>query len=440
MDKIQYLKEALRQEKWKWRAWILELIMVTKLPKLNELSAMTDPDDALLRLFTDDEATGYFTFLPESQEPVRLTSDGIGKPLFHWLEGVDLETGDLPNVVEPVRASVGNIIYNAMVLSYSFGNKIPFVTGRVNAKAIEKHISLNLRQDSEGDEPSPDHFYVHELLRYMDATSALAGLAMACVPTGTEKSMVVDPAILKRRDELFAQYGDQLRDPAILSKVEAELVAMDKASFAGDAAEGFYISGKSWDVSRKKAFISYGNEGGLGGEPRLIKNSLKEGMNVEDIPAHADSIRAASYSRGAETALGGELVKYLYRIFQNTSIVTDDCGTTVGMPIYVTEANVESLPGRFLLSGQPIGGKNIKGPTNAWTMLGKNIAIRSPLYCKAKAPSFCMKCMGQQYAGTPNALHIAAADVGSILMNCFMKAMHGKANKTARIEKDNCFE
>lgn len=440
MDKIQYLKESLVAERWRFRAWVLELLMVTRLKKLSDANALTDPDDLEYRLFTDDEGSGYFTFDGESREPIRLTSDGVGKPLFNWRERFELQPGDLQNVTVPTVTTVGNIVYNAMVLCYSFGGKIPFITGRVKPGKVENHISANLVPGEEGGENLPDKFYVYELLRYMDSTSALAGLAMAVVPTGSEKTMVVDPAVLKRRDELFAQYGDQLRDPAILSKVEAELVAMDKASFAGDPSEGFFIKAKAWDVSRKKAFISYGNEGGLGGEPRLIKNSLAEGMKVEDIPAYSDAIRAASYSRGAETALGGELVKYLYRIFQNTSIVTDDCETDVGMRIHVTTFNMDALPGRYLMSGSVIQGPNVKGLYNVKGMVGKDIVIRSPLYCKAKAPSFCAKCMGTQYTNTPNALHIAAADVASIMMNCFMKAMHGKANKTARIDKESCFE
>ena len=45
----------------------------------------------------------------------------------------------------------------------------------------------------------------------------------------SERSLITDPAIAKRKAELLKQYQDHLKDPLILAKIEKELIDMDKA-------------------------------------------------------------------------------------------------------------------------------------------------------------------------------------------------------------------
>ena len=112
---------------------------------------------------------------------------------------------------------------------------------------------------------------------------------------------------------------------------------MDKASIKGTVSEDFFMTEKSYANTRKKMHIIYGLDDGLGGgKPAFIPTALSQGLSAENIPAAADSTRAASYSRGFLTAQGGELVNYLYRIFMNSKIAEDDCGTKKGVSILLT--------------------------------------------------------------------------------------------------------
>lgn len=73
-----------------------------------------------------------------------------------------------------------------------------------------------------------------------------------------------------------------------------------------------------------------------------------------------------------------------------------------------------------------------KGETNGYTeadlkqLVGKEIVLRSPLYCKTKAPSFCAKCVGDSFAANPTGLHTSISDVGivsfmSLCLRCTVK-------------------
>lgn len=227
---------------------------------------------------------------------------------------------------------------------------------------------------------------------------------------------------------------DQLRDPAEIAKLEAELVAMDKASFKGDPAEKFYLKNKDYEINRKRMFIMFGVESGFAESAEgvnLIVPSLKEGWDITKMSGMVNSLRSGSYNRGHQTALGGESVKYFYRIFQNTVVAEDYCGTKSGMEWVITEKNVKYFIGRYYIDSknqvQPIPATQ---ESFSKDIIGKKLLVTSPMMCKTKAPSFCAKCVGDVLATTPTGLHVATSDVGSTFMGSFMAKMHGTALKT----------
>ena len=202
---------------------------------------------------------------------------------------------------------------------------------------------------------------------------------------------------------------------------------MDVEYLKGDPAMDFYIKGSTISIKRSKMMIMYGLEGGLSTTPTLVPRSLNEGWDLEHMPAIADSVRAASYNRGNQTALGGESVKYFYRIFQNTRIEMEDCGSTLGWTWNVSQKNKHKFVGQYMNS--PNGIVRIS-EENVDSLVGKIINVRTPMLCKVGGASFCARCVGDSLAMTPNGLHIAASGVGSTFMLDFMKAMHGKELST----------
>jgi hypothetical protein len=430
MDKREYFLHALRAEASLYKSWVLSTFTV--LHHSAHAKLLDDPHPYHLTRSKQDDKTVYFKD-PNSDEWGVIEGASWDKAIFEMREPLHLEPGDLPNVKEAVDTTYGNALFNAMVLVYAFGDKVAFKTGRIKGNDLIKEITAKLKDtpDDPNAERDPTCFYVDELLKHNNAVTALSGYAGVLCPAATEKTMSVNPEILKERDKLLKEYKDQLHDPAIIAMIEKKLVDMDKAWFEGDAGKDFYIKDKTYAVSRKRCFLMFGMETGFdtGKAPKLITSSLRDGWDLDSLPDMVETARAGSYNRGHETALGGESVKYFYRIFQNTRVLEDDCGTTKGVVWKVTAENYKRFTGIHPLKAgsksEGFTGEKLKG------MIGETIVVRSPLYCKTKAPSFCAKCVGDLFASNPTGLHIAVSDVGSRFLYVFMLAMHGKALRTA---------
>lgn len=456
MDKRSFFIEAMQAGAYKYKEWIISAFSVitkndddaTELdPKqtsysIAKKSTIKDYPYKILRL---KDKKGYCFLDPvQAGEIIEIEGTDKTKPLFNLKERIVLKPGDLENVRTEVDTLYGNALVNAIIFIYPFGDKIPFMTGRLTPDQLDKYIAARLTDTpKEGEDRSADKLYVDEYLKYAQAVSSLAGLALLGVPAGSPKLLTVDPKIRKRRDELFVEHKDQLHDPAIVAKIEGELVAMDKESFKGDLSEGFLIKNKNYDVSRKRAKIMHGVETGFGDSSKgvnPIRTSLSEKWDIKHLPAMVNSLRAGSYNRGNQTALGGESVKFFYRVFQNTRVLEQDCGVKGGMLWDITENNYKTFVGLHRAYGENV--RQTAETTENLTAvplteeflkskIGSKLLIRTPMLCKTKAPSFCAHCVGSQIAASPTGVHIAMSDVGSIFMLCFMKAMHGKALKTA---------
>lgn len=78
---------------------------------------------------------------------------------------------------------------------------------------------------------------------------------------------------------------------------------------------------------------------------------MAEGWKAENLPELASSLREGSYDRGASTALGGEAVKFILRVMQNTVVSEDDCQSKNGMPVKITKPTQDQFVGNYLLDG-----------------------------------------------------------------------------------------
>lgn len=429
MDKRQYFIEAIQAEAFIYKEWAISIFTVVHPESAKtefefDYQIVIDPEKPNERYFRDPNNAEGLTQIEGVYDNV---------PLFLIKEKITLKPNELKNVKAITETIYGNCLINAVLLIWPFGDKFDFITGSVNAGDIDKMIAKRLVDDpEEGQTLKPTDVTVTELLKYNEAVAGIAGLAAINIPAASAKSITVDPLIIKRRDELLAQAGDTVNDPAVLAVIEAELIAMDKASFKDDPAAGFLnVSSKSFNISRKKMYIMHGIENGLAGatKPTFIKNSLKEGWDLSKLPAMADATRAASFDRGNQTALGGESVKFFYRVFQNTKVAEQDCKAKRGLKSTLRKEDQKQFIGMYYIE-QGIS-KEITEEIIS-QLIGKTLEIRTPMLCKTPKPSFCAVCVGKSLALSPNGLHIAASDVGSIFMLTFMKSMHGRVLSTAR--------
>lgn len=436
MLKNQYFVEAIQAAKYKELGWLLNLLAVTVRPKLEDVKPENVSD---YQLVDGPKNTLYFLD-PVSKEFQPIDNSKADEPLFYRKDIVKIPGGtiNIPLDVHELTTTVGNVILNAITLFYPLGTKIPFMNGgntindidKIDPGKLEKEVA-KLVVDDATYQKNPNKFIsVKELIGWIDAVTWCGELSSIANPSISEKSVRVDPSVLKRRDELYEQYKDQLGNPAVQAKIEAELVKLDKESLKDDPSFDFYYKSKHWENSRKKKLMTIGLLGSIYGEPKFIKEPLIAGVDAELIPDYSNSIRHASYSRGHLTALGGELVKYIFRVTQNIKITEKDCKSSFGLADTIFNGYEKMYYGRYYMVAN--GYVEIT-PDNIAPLIGKQILLRSPAYCKTPNGNFCEICMGKDLSKTPNAIHTAATNPGSVMMNASMKAMHGKALKTTRL-------
>lgn len=426
MHKRDYFIKAMNAGCYRHKAWVIEAFAAVKgLEGHNK-----DYPYALTRNVLD----GSYSFVdPETHKEVTLEGTFMENGPFNLMEEIVLGAGDLPNVKQNTITCYGNVIVNMTALVWAFGDKVPFQTGRLTPGGIEKLIEARLRDTpAKGAPRDPKFLYVDEFKKYNEGMRHLEGYTQICVPSATEKTMTVSPEVLKRRDELFKQHAHELEDPLVQAKIDKELIAMDKAYMAGDPGERFYIKAKSFDIVRKKLFLYQGQENGFGKTGKVIKASLSEGWDAENLPEMANSLRNGSYSRGFLTALGGVEAKGNYRIFQNTVVSEPDCGTKLGLRMHLTKDM-----SRHFLSCSIIekDGKSVElTEENIGHYVGKDVVMRTVAYCKTADQNICATCVGKKIASTPNAISTYASDLGSLFVDLMLKAMHGIALKTSTFD------
>lgn len=436
MNKSDFFLHAMHAQMFKKKHWNISAFSI-----FEEEPEDWKKDPYPYRVVVKDNGKYFFVDPNDTTNLIAITDATPKQPLFSFREKINLvpSKGDIdmvgvPNLKKPITSTYGNAMFNFMVLIYAFGPHYEYVEGAVNPSKLENAIVARLQDTPpEGAERDPNMFYVDQLLRYMEAMGALVGLTQLCVPAASVKTITVNKDILKRRDELLLEYKEQLTDPAVVAKIEKELTDMYAESLKGDPAEGF-VNKKNITVSLKKALIMHGAERGFGdsgGEVDTITTSLSEGWNIEKLPSYANNLRSGTFSRGAETELGGEAVKFFNRVFQNTRVAEDDCGVKNGMKWSINQFNYLQFVGLYqILSGGKI---ELLTEDTLKKSVGKVIEIRTPMLCKTVAPSYCATCMGKIYGSNPTGLGSAAASVGSKFMLAFMGAMHGKALTTSKL-------
>lgn len=349
-----------------------------------------------------------------------------GAALYHPKESIKIKAGTIRNVKKDTDTTYGRLLVNDLLLTQNIGEKIDFTDGNWIKDGILKNIMSRVAKDDSIDAKQAHNF--------VDALQFIASLTQFCVPSASEKSLSTDPKIAKRKLELLEKYKDKLNDPAVISAIEQELVAMDRDWLKGDISEGFYKSGKDFNVSRKRMFIMHGGEKSFIDDNKIevTKFSLADGWDLKELPKVVNSLRDGAYGRGTATAMGGERVKKFQQTFQNSRISLEDCGTNKGADFIINEYNKSFFIGRTLMN------KKILTEDIINNYIGKTVTIRSPLFCKAAKTDYCEICSGMKMSDNPNVINTLTASIGSVFMSLEMKATHGKELLTANYDPVNC--
>lgn len=369
---------------------------------------------------------GKVMFLNESIEPHPLNGWKEDEPLFDANEHVSFKKGELPNLDRDVDTTYGIALVNLIMLVYPFKDKIPYMNGTIDYKPLEGLVIDMLEEGK---------INTDELQDWLKACLWGTGIMPLFVVPATERSLSGSPEAKALRNKLLKEREGRLSDPTALAEIDTQMAALDREYMKGDKTEVFYKAGKAFDIQRKRMYGIFGGETDLTDPSKmnLVSNSLEEEWDIEQMPAMVNALRMGSFYRGQETALGGTNFKDLVRMFQNTIVTDNDCGSKVGKPTLITKYNQKRMVGRTIIGGKKITTDSVKG------LIGKKLILRSAQGCHEKGSNFCKVCVGDAVAANPNSIGMLAANLGASLMLVMMGAVHGRALKLVEIELDEIF-
>jgi hypothetical protein len=264
------------------------------------------------------------------------------------------------------------------------------------------------------------------------------GITYFISPTMDYDMNVPIPEVIKRKEELFEQYKKEIKEgnPNIVGKIESELLELSRKLIKEKGNEGydfFESNAFSFENNYKKTSIMGGvMENPYTGKLDVLKSNYMEGISKEEFPLFANSTIAGGYARGVETQKAGYETKKINNAVQVVTLddKNTDCGTTQYLKTTITEEMKSMFLYRYILVG---GKEKMLDESNIDTFIGKEVEMRSPLYCKSE--QICNKCAGELYykIGIKNAGLLASTMSGS-LMNLALKKTH---DQTIRFNKIN---
>src|SRR5574344_520722 len=387
-------------------------------------------DSDIADITLTDPSSDYYTYgiVSVSETVLELVklNDDANQAAFSMIDEFYIEDGMIANYTEskPLLTDVGKFLCNFLLFADPFGDKIPyfnemFVPEKVDAKVSALIISGKAGRAEYNKYINTGYWFGE------DGSISTQGLS--------EKALGTDPKILQRKKELLEQYKDNLHDPLVLSKIEKELIDMDKAYLKGDESEPFFMAqgGKAFKEHRKKMFILFGMSPDFAKDSNKINftpSSLEDGYKIDELPNVANEIRRGSYGRGIKTAEGGAESKFILRVFQDTKITEPDCHTKRGMPVTITETNCKQYIGRYLTDGACLSADNIK------SYVGKTVKMRSPMSCSTK-DGFCYKCCGKIFEDLQmDTIGMQTLTIAEGMIGTAMKSMHQSSLSTVDIK------
>ena len=374
----------------------------------------------------DENGKGYICDLTATVDQFKsgkvnlcILSDVIDVRLMSEIDTVDLNPGDIVNVKEKMTTTVGRIVVNQLCFVDPFGDVFPFQNKTLNLEDdILKTINNALIKKK---------IDVASFRKSMDGVFYLGHFTELCTPCLNEHALTTDPKIKQRKAELIKQYEGQLNDPITIAKIEDELIAMDKEYMKGDNSLRFYtpLGGATFNLWRKKLYLTVGGIEAFSKDSSkydFLRNSLEEGVRIEDLSIYGNESRKGSYQRGHETQKGGYLTKEVIRAFHDSTITEKDCGTHKGVKIDFNVVDPKKFIGRYIL----LQNKWIEITTdNVDTIPKKVVTMRSPMYCQCKT-GYCYKCVGKFFEGLDvKQLSMSIVDISNTFMSAAMKNMHG---------------
>lgn len=349
-----------------------------------------------------------------------LEGDFINQPIIRLNETIKINNTHLANITNEVETTVGRAIANKTLLVFPFNNKVPYINSKFSIGDVENLIIPLLRSDS---------ISVKEYIQFTNAATFVRGLSKITNVSATYKNVLPPANLDKIKANLIKEFNTKYgpnwkKDRTKVVEYQERLKQVDSEWLKDDPSNGKLVSGKLKDNARVKMYLTFGPEVGFdkdGENIVFVENSLLDGYpnDKEQLSAMFNSSRSGSFDRGHETQKGGVVAKDILRATSSYKIVKGDCGSKQGKKIVVTKDLVKILKGRYAI----IANKS-QVIDNPEAFIGKEIYIRTPMYCKEKGSKFCSVCVGETLASQPTSLNLSLLNISNTILTASLKSMH----------------
>lgn len=365
-------------------------------------------------------------------------------PAFKSDEKIKLTKSEYQYVNGEIETTLGLLFMNRYLLEYVGIIKfIGYWNNPLDMKNLEK---LNVLVNNL---VITDQIDTKVLGAFVDRRDLLGFHAASFLSSSISPSLVRPMDDVKQlKMQLLEQYKDQLHsnDPTqqlmASNAVEKELMKVVRKNLANDYGYDMYASGdgnldnnyKTINVMRGAVF------NGLTGRFDISESSLMDGIQKKDIPSFANSVVAGAYPSAIGTADAGYMAKIILALLQSEHIDPNpdsDCGTTMTIPLTITNKNKQYVLYRYINTGG-------KKPTlitmdNVDTFVGKTINLYSPQCCKHE--SICGKCAGRIFHNLgATQIGLLVTSITQKLLNIKLKSKHDLSQSAAVIDKKLLFE
>lgn len=328
--------------------------------------------------------------------------------------------------------TIGRVVFNKVIFGHIKTHV--FINDTITKGKMEDIINSYAAKLIENTLSMADYKFL--LNKYHDLAFGITELVSASV----SYNMLIksDDVFNDKKTEIMDKYKDAIEagDVQALYKYENEMVEFSKEYYKGDPMYDLYASGASpkWGVDFKSLKISLGAAPIPGtSDVAIITSNLKDGINNKDILPNTNMQISGAASRALLTAQAGYIVKRFASAAQSTFVYEGDCGTKKYK--VMTHVKKGNLLFRYILD--ETGKEIMLTPEIADKYLNKPVSMRTPMFCES-TDGICSHCAGEMMLNLTKSKRANAgffvADMGSVMLNKFMKATHDMTQKTYTIK------
>lgn len=442
MNKLDYLKLVYLEKAYAFKNTLIGMVSIQiQDDEVSKLLFQKSP----LGIWVEEDK---FKFRYNGEEHVISDATYKEEPLFDKDEILSVTPEFHPFIHEPMETTFGILLFNIVLFWDVYGEPTPiqYVNGRIDEKVIKSLISDVLvdeiipteeeKQDINWN-PYPEGKFPKSICveKFNHHMNYLLGFDAYFIRSSSIEALSPSPKVMKRKKELFEEFKDTLEDPVVFNKVVAELVKLDMEEMRKSYSSTFFTKSKFINDNRKRMFIAFGiednpEEGGYS----ILKRSLEESWDMEEISAYVNSTVSGAYQRGKATGEGGADVKKTIQLAGAVESIEGNCGTNRTETVWVTKHNKTNWVNSYINKGG--SGDDIVHLTskNIDEYVGKKVNMRVPAFCKEPDGNYCSTCLGDDLGQYKTQVSSNVTRIPTEFMLSRMKAYHVAHRDTVKLD------